>query len=99
MALKIIWNKRAVIHFDHTISYLAENWGQSVATRFVNQVYSSVEMLSELPELGAIQEPDKEIRAILITKHNRLFYRVKGTRLFILSFLDNRTRKSNRKVL
>jgi hypothetical protein len=55
--------------------------------------------LSELPELGAIQEPDKEIRAILITKHNRLFYRVKGTKPFILSFLDNRTRKSNRKVL
>jgi hypothetical protein len=38
MALKIIWNKRAVIHFDHTISYLAENWGQTITERFVNQV-------------------------------------------------------------
>jgi plasmid stabilization system protein ParE len=76
MAKKIIWTKRANKRFDKIIDYLQEEWGERVTENFVVRSYDVIELLSEYPNMGTLENSKKSIRGFLITKHNRLFYRV-----------------------
>jgi len=42
------------------------------------------------PEMGSIEHYEKQIRGVVITKHNTLFYRIEDQKLILLSFFDNR---------
>ncbi len=59
MALEIRWTKRADIKLDHLIIYLEEEWGESVVKAFMRKLYDFLEILSEFPEIGSMQYPEK----------------------------------------
>ena len=90
MALKIKWNKRAKDNFDKILEYLELSFGQQTAKVFAKRSYIIIEQLSEYPELGSLEVENKQIRGILITKHNRLFYRITESEIVLLSFFDTR---------
>ena len=90
MAKTIIWNRRASNNFDSIIEYLQGEWGDTVTRNFVIQAYRVIELLSVNPEMGSVEHFEKQIRGILITKHNTLFYRIEEEKLILLSFFDNR---------
>ena len=94
MAKEIIWTKRAYSKFNKIIEYIEEEWGEAVTTNFVQKSFDIIELLSERPFLGTLEDSSKGIRGFLITKHNRLFYRIAKNELILLNFFDNR---SNRK--
>ena len=94
MAKKIIWTKRANKRFDKIIDYLQEEWGERVTENFVVRNYDVIELLSEYPNMGTLENSKKSIRGFLITKHNRLFYRVNEKELILLNFFDTRQRKN-----
>ena len=68
MALEIRWTTRADIKLDHLIIYLETEWGERVVKAFMNKLYNFLEILSEFPEIGAIQYPEKNIRGFTLTK-------------------------------
>ena len=90
MALEIFWNKRAKINFDNIVAYLELAFGTTTATIFVRRSYKVIEHLSEFPEMGRMEVADKGIRGILISKHNRLFYRENEKSIVLLNFYDTR---------
>ena len=90
MALEIYWSKRAVKKFDHIQEYLFKEWGESVAKAFTKKVYDFLDILSEFPEIGSIENKEKEIRGFTIVKQVSLFYRIKENRIILLTFFDNR---------
>lgn len=97
MALKIKWNKRAKDNFDKILEYLELSFGQQTAKVFAKRSYIIIEQLSEYPELGSLEVENKQIRGILITKHNRLFYRITESEIVLLSFFDTRQNPMKRK--
>jgi len=90
MAKEIKWTKTASRNFDNIMKYLSENWSYSVVSNFVHRTSDILLVLSEFPHLGELQVADKGIRGILITKHNKLFYRIDGPRLIVLKIFDTR---------
>jgi plasmid stabilization system protein ParE len=72
------------------MSYLDEHWGESVASDFIKLVDSKILLLSSQPNIGIRSQKLKDARSILITKHNRLTYRVKDHTLIILNLSDTR---------
>ena len=90
MALKIKWNKRAKSNFDKILKYLDLSFRERAAKAFAVRSYTIIEQLSKYPELGSLEVEDKNIHGILITKHNRLFYRFTENEIFLLSFFDTR---------
>lgn len=90
MAKTIIWNRRASIRFNSIINYLQSEWGDRVTQNFANRAFQVIELLSENPEMGLIENADKQIRGFVITKHNTLFYRIEHDSLILLNFFDNR---------
>ena len=90
MALKIYWTKRADKKFDQILDYLLEEWGESVAKAFTRKVYDFLDILSEFPEIGTIENKEKGIRGFTIIRQVNLFYRISGNKVILLNFFDNR---------
>jgi plasmid stabilization system protein ParE len=91
MAKKVVWTKRANNKFNKIIDYLEQEWGSNVAINFVRRVYDIIDLISRQPEVGTLENQEKEIRGFLLTKHNRLFYRVTKKEIVLLNFFDTRS--------
>lgn len=90
MVKTIVWNRRASDSFNAIIDYLQKEWGDRVTKNFVSRTYQIIEFLSENPEMGTLENYEKQIRGFVISKHNTLFYRIDGKRIILLNFFDNR---------
>lgn len=90
MAKAIIWNRRASIKFNEIIAYLQSDWSHNVARNFVIKTYRIIEIIAQNPEIGALENKEKQIRGFVITKHNTVFYRVENDKIILLNFFDNR---------
>ncbi|MFZ2906446.1 MAG: type II toxin-antitoxin system RelE/ParE family toxin [Cyclobacteriaceae bacterium] len=98
MAKKIIWTKRANQKFNKIIDYIEQEWGTTVALNFVKKTYNILDLISDLPELGTLESPEKMIRGFLLTKRNRLFYRVTEKEIILLNFFDTRSRAKRKQL-
>ncbi len=90
MALEIYWTKRADKKFDKIIEYLFNEWGESVTKAFTRKVYDFLDILSEFPEIGTMENKGKGIRGFTIVKQVNIFYRISGNKVILLNFFDNR---------
>jgi plasmid stabilization system protein ParE len=97
MALTIFWTKRADKKFDQILDYLLEEWGESVAKSFIRKVYDFLDILSEFPEIGTIENKEKGIRGFAIVNQVSLFYRISGDKIILLNFFDNRQNPRKRR--
>jgi plasmid stabilization system protein ParE len=95
MALKINWSTRADIKLDQLIIYLQSEWGESVVQAFMRKLYDFLEILSEFPEIGSMQYPEKQIRGFALTKQVSIFYRMDEDQIVLLDFFDNRSDPKN----
>jgi plasmid stabilization system protein ParE len=91
MAKKVIWTTRSHKKFKNIVNYLEEVWGSKVAENFVVKTFNLIDIISEHPELGTLEHPEKRIRGFLLTRHNKLFYRVTETEIILLNFFDTRS--------
>ena len=90
MAKTIIWNRRASNNFNSIIEYLQKEWGDRVTKSFVTRTYQIIEFLALHPEMGFVENTEKQIRGFVITKHNTLYYRIEDQKIVLLNFFDNR---------
>jgi plasmid stabilization system protein ParE len=98
MALKIVWSKRASFKFDQIISYLIDEWGEKSAKQFIGRVFDFLEILSEFPEIGSVENKEKNIRGFTIVKQVNIYYRIKGDTIILILFFDNRQNPKKKKI-
>jgi len=91
MALTIRWSTRADIKLDQLIIYLETEWGENVVKAFMRKLYDFLEILSEFPEIGSMQYPEKQIRGFALTKQVTIFYRIDNNQIVLLDIFDNRS--------
>ena len=91
MALEIQWTTRADIKLDHLIIYLESEWGENVVKAFMKKLYDFLEILSEFPEIGSMQYPEKQIRGFSLTKQVSIFYKIDGSQIILIDLFDNRS--------
>ncbi|MDQ6755954.1 MAG: type II toxin-antitoxin system RelE/ParE family toxin [Bacteroidota bacterium] len=75
--------------------YLLLNWYDSVAKNFNTKLTGTIKLLSQQPNLGSKVKGLTNTRTILITKHNRLYYRIDTDKLIITNILDTRRNPEN----
>ena len=91
MALNIRWTTRADIKLDQLIIYLESEWGESIVKAFMRKLYDLLEILSEFPEIGSMQYPEKGIRGFALTKQVTIFYKIDSNHIILLDIFDNRS--------
>jgi plasmid stabilization system protein ParE len=94
--MKILLTKRAENNYRSIKEYLITEWSDNVAQAFEQKTISLLDLLEEFPEIGIIEVEAKQIRSFLYTKQTRVFYRLKGNQIIILSFFDVRQNPKKR---
>ena len=99
MALNIRWTIRADIKLGQLIIYLESEWGESVVKAFMRKLYDFLEILSEFPEIGSMQYPEKRIRGFALTKQVTIFYKIDDNQIVLLDIFDNRSNPKKKGTL
>lgn len=80
MAFQIIVKKRFSNKVKKVLAYLEKEWSYKVASAFLLKIDRRIEQLTQQPYIGAPSSKVKDIRGLLITRHNRLYYKIIGNK-------------------
>ncbi len=90
MAYKIILSKLFLNKTIKLINYLEKKWGRKVAEEFKKELDGKILQISETPDIGINSIKVFNVKRIVITKHNKLFYKIKGNTIYIITLFDTR---------
>ena len=96
MVTSVRWSPEAEARFLQVIAYLRSEWSDREAERFIQRADATVRMLMRFP--GLSRKGRKGTREILITRHNILCFRVKGSELQVVGFWDTRQHPGRRSI-
>ena len=91
---KVVYKKRFEQKFLRLLNYLNTEWGTKVTDNFMVTFQEKITILVSNPNIGK-ESSVLTVKSILITKHNRLYYRVKNDVIEILNFYDTRINPRN----
>ena len=95
MAYEIVIKKRFTNKLLRVIDYLEKEWGKKVAQEFLAKIRSRINTVQSHPYIGSLTSMEN-VRSTLITKHNRLYYRVFRNKIYILNLYDTRKKKRSK---
>ena len=95
---RILWTDFALTELEKTLEYLQENWTEKELRNLAAKLDETVALLSQNPTLFQVSEIKKEIRRVVILKHNTLYYRIMNEQVEIISFFSNRQSPKKRKL-
>ena len=90
MALQVVWTNNALEDYRRVIDYLLTIWTLKVASDFSTMLEERIDTLRTFPNVGIASTKYPLIRSIVITKHNKLYYRLHADKIEILSIFDTR---------
>jgi plasmid stabilization system protein ParE len=90
MVKKVEWNKKAIQKLDDITDFLVESSSNKTVEKFVNNVFSKIEVIKIHPEIGRPTKRYKTVRMYKIDKYRNLYYRIHGSVLIIVYFFDTR---------
>ena len=90
MAFQIITKKRFEKKVTKLLVYLEKEWSDDVAINFKIILLKKLDMLSTMPTIGAEVNSIKNIRSLLITKHNKVYYKIERNKIYLLNMIDTR---------
>lgn len=99
MAYEIIYTKRFSQKLFKLLDYLRSEWSEPVADKFIIELKNRLGTLSEHPFIGTPSLVIKPVRSILITKHNRIFYRIKSNQIEIINMYETRSNPKRNKYI
>ncbi len=97
MARIVQWSKHADRKYDKILEYLLDEWGENVTKAFVKRTFEFLDLLVDFPEIGSVENADRQIRGFVLIKQLTVFYKIKGDTIVILNFYDNRQRPKRRR--
>lgn len=90
MAYQVIIKKRFYNKVQKVLSYLEKEWSPRVASEFLERIDYRIGLLTKQPYVGAPSSKVKDIRGLLITRHNKMYYKIKDDKVIILNMYDTR---------
>src|SRR5438876_5907732 len=95
MAYEIVLKKRFTNKVVKLLYYLETKWNKKVADEFLVKLKKRLLNLSSQPYTGVPSAKVKNVRSILITKHNKVFYKITRNKLIVLNMYDSRMNPKN----
>lgn len=91
MAVEIVFKKRFISNLVKVQTYLEKEWGEKVAMKFLKRIDNRINMLKQYPDLGIASQKVSEVKGLLITKHNMMFFKREENKIIILNLYDTRS--------
>ncbi|MBS1579718.1 MAG: type II toxin-antitoxin system RelE/ParE family toxin [Bacteroidetes bacterium] len=91
MAYEIIEKKKFANKLIKLLIYLETEWSYDIAKKFMQNILHHFKLLEQHPNLGKPTSKNNA-RSILISKHNRIIYKISNNKIIILDLIDTRTK-------
>jgi len=83
---KIYWSKHALAELKEVYTYLETAWTFQELKNLALKIEKTISFISGNPELYPRIAKDNQVRRVVVTKHNILYYRVYKQNIEIISF-------------
>lgn len=90
MEKKITITKRFRNNTLSIYQYLLKEFSSKTAYQFLDKLTERIELIAEHPTIGKLSKGKKNIRSIILTPHNQIFYRYQNNVIEILCLFDMR---------
>ncbi len=90
MERKIIQTRNFQKSVNKTKDWLEKRWSFEIAEKFILKLYRLVDLIAAQPTIGSISERHNNVRKILLSKHNRIYYHFDDKTLTFLDLFDTR---------
>lgn len=77
---------------------LQTNWTEREINTLAKKLEETLSLIAQNPSLYQVSDIKKEIRRVVILKHNTLYYRFVKNHIEIISFVSNRQNPQKRKL-
>ena len=91
MSYVVTISERAEKNLDKVFEYLSDNWSVKVKNDFKEKLYKEVNHLRQNPYIYQPSNIKKGVRRCFISKHNAMYYKVKGKEVEIITIHDTRS--------
>lgn len=71
-----------------TARWLKKEWSFNLAQEFRDKLAMAIEKVISNPFIGKKSARFEDIRSVLVTKHNRLYYRITGNTITFLELIE-----------
>ena len=88
--MTIYWTKKAKNRFLEITNYITSEFGSISSAKFKERTFDFLILLSEFPELGSLEVPNKNIYGFQLSKQTKLFYRINNNHISLLTFFHSR---------
>lgn len=96
MEKKIIITKRFRNNTLRVYQYLLKEFSSKTAYSFLQKLETRINFIAKNPTVGKLSVKRKNIRSILFTPYNQIFYRYLGNTIEILCLFDMRKNPKKR---
>lgn len=90
MDKKIIITKRFRNNTLRVYQYLLKEFSAKTAYSFLQQLEKRIDFIAKNPAAGKLSAKRKDVRSVLFTPHNQIFYRYQNNTIDILYLFDMR---------
>jgi plasmid stabilization system protein ParE len=91
MAYKITPSKIFMRKVVAVNTYLENEWNFAVAVAFLSKLKKTILVISEQPGCDSLSAKKQNVRKLIVTKHNKIYYRVKDNdEIVLLALWDTR---------
>ena len=90
MEKKIVVTRRFRKNVHSIYEYLRKEFSTATGFKFLQKVEEKLDFIARHPEGGKASLKRTNVRSILFTPHNRIFYRIKNDQIQLLSIFDMR---------
>ena len=85
----VIYKKRFLKKLDALLLYLEKNWDNKSGLHFIAKLQNKIELVTIHPEIGSVTFY-KNVRAIHITRQNKIYHRISKNNIEIINMIDTR---------
>jgi plasmid stabilization system protein ParE len=96
MEKKIIITKRFRNNALNVYQYLLKNFSADIAYKFLQQLEIRIDFIANNPTVGKSSVKRKNVRSVLFTPYNQIFYRYQNGIIEILCLFDMRKNPGKR---
>ncbi len=93
MALKIVWTTNAEEDLRQILDYLLDEWADSFAEVFSEQLFQTLNLLELNAYLGMATQEFTSIKRIAINRQYSFYYLVLKDEVVVINILNNKRQK------
>ena len=87
---RLLWSDNALRELRQTFNYLEENFTDREIRRLASKLELTLRLIQNNPTTFPVSSKLVGIRRAVVTRHNKLYYRISGKQVEILSFFNSR---------